>query len=73
MKKKMTFEEAAARLEEIVTQMETGEPTLEESLKLFEEGSALSSFCYRKLSAAEQKVRKITEMDEKEGNMNGQD
>lgn len=41
MNKKMTFEEAAARLEEIVGQMESGETPLEESLKLFEEGSAL--------------------------------
>lgn len=73
MKQKMTFEEAAARLEEIVGQMETGEPTLEESLKLFEEGSALSSFCYRKLSEAEQKVRQISELEAKEGKANGQD
>jgi exodeoxyribonuclease VII small subunit len=68
----MTFEEAAARLEEIVEKMETGEPALEESLKLFEEGSALSSFCYRKLSEAEQKVRSITELEEKEGKKDGQ-
>lgn len=67
MNKKMTFEEAAARLEEIVGQMESGETPLEESLKLFEEGSALVSFCYKKLAAAEQKVRQITELEEKAG------
>lgn len=61
----MTFEEAAARLEEIIGKMETGEPTLEDSLKLFEEGSALSSFCYRKLSETEQKVRSITDLEGK--------
>jgi exodeoxyribonuclease VII small subunit len=47
--------------------METGELTLEESLKLFEEGSALSSLCYHKLSEAEQKVREIEELNEREG------
>lgn len=72
MKQKMTFEKAVARLEEIVAQMETGETTLEESLKLFEEGSALSSLCYRKLSEAEQKVRKIEELNEKEVTANEQ-
>ena len=72
MKQKMTFEKAVARLEEIVAQMETGETTLEESLKLFEEGSALSSLCYRKLSEAEQKIREIEELNEKEGNVNEQ-
>jgi exodeoxyribonuclease VII small subunit len=67
VKQKMTFEKAIAKLEEIVAQMETGELTLEESLKLFEEGSALSSLCYHKLSEAEQKVREIEELNEREG------
>lgn len=61
----MTFEEAITRLEEIVAQMESGELSLEESLKLFEEGSALSSFCYQKLNKAEQKIRQITETEER--------
>ncbi|MVB12983.1 Exodeoxyribonuclease 7 small subunit [Caprobacter fermentans] len=73
MKQKLSFEEAAARLEEIVGTMESGETSLEESLKLFEEGSALSSLCYRKLTEAEQKVREITEMDQKEGKTDEQD
>lgn len=73
MKQKMTFEEAAARLEEIVGRMETGETTLEESLKLFEEGSALSSLCYRKLTEAEQKIHQISELEEKKGKPNEQD
>ncbi|MFU0833319.1 MAG: Exodeoxyribonuclease 7 small subunit [Oscillospiraceae bacterium] len=72
MKQKMTFEKAVARLEEIVAQMESGETTLEESLKLFEEGSALSSLCYRKLAEAEQKIREIEELNEKEGKVNEQ-
>lgn len=72
MKKKVTFEEAAARLEEIVGQMESGELSLEDSLKLFEEGSSLSTLCYKKLADAEQKIREITELEEKEGKADGQ-
>ena len=64
MNKKMTFEAAAARLSEIVEQMESRNVPLDESMKLFEEGSALASFCYGKLSAAEQKIRTITEKEE---------
>lgn len=69
MNKKMTFEAAAARLNEIVEQMESGDAPLDESMKLFEEGSALAAFCYEKLSSAEQKIRMITE---KEGQTDGE-
>lgn len=69
MNKKMTFEAAAARLSEIVEQMEKGDAPLDESMKLFEEGSALAAFCYDKLSSAEQKIKMITE---KEGPEDGQ-
>ena len=70
MNKKMTFEEASEKLDKIVEKLESGEETLESSLKLFEEGSALASFCYKKLSSAEQK---ITELSDIEGKKNGQD
>lgn len=73
MNEDMSFEEAAARLEEIVGRMENGETPLEESLKLFEEGSALASFCYGKLSAAEQKIRRITELEDGKGGADGPD
>ncbi|MEW5806291.1 MAG: exodeoxyribonuclease VII small subunit [Acidobacteriota bacterium] len=53
---KMTFEEALARLEEIVNGLESGEISLEESLKLFEEGIVLSRHCNEKLKEARQKV-----------------
>lgn len=64
MNKKMTFEAATDRLSEIVEQLESGEKPLDESLKLFEEGSALVSFCYEKLSSAEQKIKTLTEQEE---------
>ena len=50
------FEEALARLEAIVQKLESGDLTLEESLKSFEEGTKLANFCNKKLEEAEQKV-----------------
>ena len=71
--KSTTFEEAAKRLEEIVGVMEQGSEPLEKSLQLFEEGSALAAFCYKKLSEAEQKIREITELEKKDGKADGED
>lgn len=56
MAEKLTFEQQMARLEEIVRRLESGEATLDESLKLFEEGSRLMRKCNAALDAAEQKV-----------------
>lgn len=64
MNKRMSFEAATDRLGKIVEQLESGEKPLDESLKLFEEGSALVSFCYEKLSSAEQKIKALTEQEE---------
>jgi exodeoxyribonuclease VII small subunit len=50
------FEAALARLEEIVTELESGELGLEQSLKLFEEGVKLSRICNARLEEAERKV-----------------
>ncbi|ERG67069.1 exodeoxyribonuclease VII small subunit [Exiguobacterium chiriqhucha] len=58
-----TFEAALARLEEIVTQLETGEVALEEAMTLYEEGVRLSALCQAKLMAAEQKMDEILELD----------
>ena len=52
----MSFEAALKRLEEIVRGLESGEISLEESLKLFEEGIVLSRHCNEKLTEARQKV-----------------
>ena len=60
----MKFEEALARLEEIVRKMEQGEMTLEESLKAFEEGVRLSRLCARRLDEAERKVNKLLKTEE---------
>jgi exodeoxyribonuclease VII small subunit len=56
MNKKMEFETALQRLEEIVKALESGELSLASSLELFEEGIKLSRFCHAKLDEAERKV-----------------
>lgn len=53
----ITFEEAVARLEQIVRSMEDGKLSLDDSLASFEEGIALVRFCNKKLDGAEQRVR----------------
>ena len=58
--KKKPFEESMARLEEIVSILERGESTLDESLALFEEGTKLAAACSKQLDQAEQKILKVT-------------
>jgi exodeoxyribonuclease VII small subunit len=70
MNKNMTFESAMVKLEEIVNKLENGNETLEDSLKLFEEGSALASLCYGKLQNAEQKIKQISEFEGADGDQN---
>lgn len=59
MSEKKTFEENMQRLEQIVRAMERGDVPLEESLKLFQEGTALVESCGKLLDEAELKVKKI--------------
>ena len=54
--KKMSFEQSLERLEEIVRHLEKGDLPLNDSLKLFEEGTALLGSCNGMLDEAEQKV-----------------
>jgi exodeoxyribonuclease VII small subunit len=60
-KKSYPFESSLARLETLVEQMESGEMSLDESLKLFEEGIKLTRECQQALSEAEQKVNVLLE------------
>lgn len=53
------FEDSLKKLEGIVEQMEKGELTLEDSLKLFEEGVGLSASCKEQLDAAEGRVQQL--------------
>ncbi len=50
------FEDALARLEEIVRELESGDLPLEQSLKMFEEGIKLSRICHKRLEDAERRV-----------------
>ena len=54
-----SFEESLKKLENIVDQLEKGEMSLEDSLKLFEEGVGLSAACKKELDAAEGKVQML--------------
>ncbi len=56
MATKNSFEKSINRLEELVAKLESGELSLEDSMKLFEEGTGLVADCMKKLDAAEQKV-----------------
>lgn len=58
-KKKQTFEESMIRLEQIVRSMERGDVALEESLKLFQEGTELVHSCQKLLDDAQMQVKMI--------------
>lgn len=53
------FEKAFQQLEKIVARLEGEELSLDESLKLFEEGIGLSRFCHQKLEEVEKKIEMI--------------
>lgn len=57
--KNQTFEQAMARLEQIVRAMERGDVPLEESLKMFQEGTELVRSCQKLLDEAQLQVKKI--------------
>jgi exodeoxyribonuclease VII small subunit len=60
----LDFESALRDLEALVGTLESGELPLEESLKAFENGIALTRRCQSALQAAELKVKELTENDE---------
>ncbi|MEE0410688.1 MAG: exodeoxyribonuclease VII small subunit [Clostridia bacterium] len=55
-----TFEESMTELEKIVTKLEAGDVTLDDSIELFEEGIKLAKNCQKKLDDAEKKVKLLT-------------
>ena len=62
--KSKNFEEAMKRLETIVTELEKGDFSLEESLQRFEEGLKLGKNCKEILEKAEAKVKTLVEDSE---------
>jgi len=55
----LSFEEALAELDAIVARLEKGQAALEESIALYERGTALKAHCEGKLKAAQAKIEKI--------------
>ena len=61
--KEIKFEEALARLEMIVAEMESGELQLDDMLKKFEEGRKLVQLCSAELDSIRQRIEKVTRSD----------
>ncbi len=60
MSKERPFEQALEALEDRVRRLESGELSLDDALKLFEEGVELTRECHEKLDAADQKITELT-------------
>ena len=58
----LSFEEALGRLEKTVQELETGGLTLEDSIRVFEDGMTLARFCSHLLASADLKVKRIRDM-----------
>ena len=63
MSRKFDFNKGLSELEEIIGKMESGDLSLEESLKYFEKGIKLHRQCHSALSSAEQKISVLSEED----------
>lgn len=57
MNKNIKFETALERLSAVIEKLEDSETSLDEALKLYEEGISLIRFCTQKLDDAEQKIK----------------
>ena len=58
----LTFENAHARLEEIVNEFEDGELSLEKTMALYEEGAILAQFCQKKLESFQKRLSGLISM-----------
>ena len=63
-KKYRDFESAVERLEEITDQLEAGETSLEDSIKLYTEGLEIAQYCEKKLTQAQKKIKIIREKND---------
>ena len=64
MSEKFNFNKGLLKLEEIINKMDSGELSLEESLKYFEEGVKIHRQCHLALKDAEQRISILAENDE---------
>lgn len=58
--KNRSFEDSFNRLEKILEELESEECTLEDTIKLYEEGLSLTKVCYEKLNNAELRIKEIS-------------
>jgi len=56
----LSFEDALKRLEAIVQRLETGDASLDESIRLYAEGDRLRAQCETRLAAAQARIERIT-------------
>ena len=56
----LSFEQAIKELELTVKTLESGDSSLDDSIKLFEKGIALSKLCYDKIDGAKLKIEKLS-------------
>ena len=64
MTEKFNFNKGLSKLEEIINKMDSGDLSLEESLKYFEEGVKIHRQCHAALKDAEQRITILSESDE---------
>ena len=63
MTDKFNFNKGLSQLEEIINKMESGELSLEDSLKYFEEGVKIHRQCHTALTDAEQRISVLSDTD----------
>ncbi|MFJ5715597.1 exodeoxyribonuclease VII small subunit [Neobacillus sp. NPDC093127] len=66
--KKLTFEEAMTKLEQIVDKLEEGDVPLEEAITFYKEGMELSKICHDKLKSVEEQLTQIITEDGRKEN-----
>lgn len=64
MSRSNDFEKSISELENIVSLLESGDITLDESIKLFERGTELAGKCRKTLETAKQKIITLTQAEE---------
>ncbi len=67
MSKNTDFEKSLNELEKIVEELQNGDISLDESIKLFEKGMELTNDCRKTLETARQKITSLTEEEQKNG------
>ena len=69
MMQNMSYEKALAALEQVVSRLESGDITLDESMSLFQKGMALSKICADKLASIEKQITQLIEKQDGSGQM----